>query len=297
MSRIVCVGSMNMDIAAYIAVLPRPGETVFGTSFVSSPGGKGLNQAVAARRLGAQVAFVGCLGTDQSGNELSAFLQSEGIDISGIARSDTVQTGAAIILVDSNSENAIVVISGANMSWPERALDQLKLAAGDIVVSQFEISDAIIIEAFMRAQALGARTILNAAPARKMPAQLLPLIDILVVNETELAACAGSSPDTVDVDAVTAITLALSNDERSVVATLGAEGAVIASEGAATYLPGLVVKPVDTAGAGDCFVGALAAALLRGETLMAAATFANYAASISVTRQGTALAMPRTSEL
>ncbi len=297
MSRIVCVGSMNMDIAAYSAALPRPGETVFGSSLVSSPGGKGLNQAVAARRLGAQVAFVGCLGMDHVGDQVSAFLQSEGIDTSAIARLDTVQSGAAIILVDGNSENAIVVISGANMSWPDGSIANLKLGAGDIVVSQFEIPDQIIIEAFTRARAVGARTILNAAPARVMPVRLLPLIDVLIVNETELAVSTGTSVDTADVDAVTAMTVALSNDKRSVVATLGADGAVIASEGAATYVPGLVVKSVDTAGAGDCFVGALAAALLRGETLMAAATFANHAASISVTRRGTAIAMPRTSEL
>ncbi len=297
MSRIVCVGSMNMDIAAYSTTLPRPGETVFGSNLVSSPGGKGLNQAVAARRLGAEVAFAGCLGRDATGNSVLAFLNSEGIDTSAILRLDGAQSGAAVILVDAKSENAIVVIPGANMSWPAGALDDLQLRPGDIVISQFEIPDAIIIAAFERARAAGARTILNAAPARAMPAQLLALVDILVVNETELAATGGTALDTSDVDAVTESALALSNEKLCVVVTLGAEGAVVAADGQATYLPGLAVKAIDTAGAGDCFIGALAAALFKGETLTAAATFANHAASISVTRRGTAIAMPRTSEL
>jgi ribokinase len=297
MSRIVCVGSMNMDIAAYSDALPRPGETVFGSSLVSSPGGKGLNQAVAARRLGAQVTFAGCLGKDQTGDQLVAFLASEGIDTSGISRSDTAQTGAAIILVDRSSENAIVVISGANMSWPVGALDKLRLTADDIVVSQFEVPDEIIVEAFSRARAVGALTMLNAAPARAIPPQLLTLIDVLVVNENELAACAATPLDTTDASAVADVALAFASDQRSVVATLGAKGAVVASAGSAIYMPGLAVDAIDTAGAGDCFVGALAAALLRGEELRSAAAFANRAASISVTRRGTAIAMPRASEL
>ena len=297
MSRIVCVGSMNMDIAAYSAALPRPGETVLGSSLVSSPGGKGLNQAVAASRLGANVAFAGCLGSDQVGDAITAFLASEGIDVSGIARPPGVQSGAAIILVDDASQNAIVVISGANMSWPEGAIGEFKFGPGDIVVSQFEIPDEIIINAFQLAKAVGARTIFNAAPARALPAKMLSLIDILIVNEIELAAIAGASIDTTDVDAVTAAALALSNAGLSVIATLGAEGAVVAAEGNATYIPGHTVQPIDATGAGDCFVGALAAALSKGETLTAAANFANHAASVSVTRRGTAIAMPRVEEL
>ena len=288
---------MNMDTAVYTDALPRAGETVFGSRLVSSPGGKGLNQAVAAVRLGAEVAFVGCRGKDQTGDQLTAFLVSEGIDVTGISKSAGAQTGAAIILVDRQSENAIVVISGANMEWPAGALDKVQLTASDIVVSQFEVPDAIIIEAFGRARRAGARTMLNAAPARAIPVQLLDLIDVLVVNETELAACAAAGVDTSDVGAVANVALKLAKDRRSVIATLGAKGAIVASGGSASHIPGLIVKPVDTAGAGDCFVGALAAALLRGEDLKGAAAFANRAASFSVTRRGTAIAMPRSSEL
>ena len=297
MSRIVCVGSMNMDIAAYSTALPKPGETVFGSSLVSSPGGKGLNQAAAAKRLGADVAFIGCLGADATGDTVLAFMIAEGIDTTGIHRLAETQSGAAVILVDARSENAIVVIPGANMQWPDNATAATKFEPTDIVVSQFEIPDTIIIDAFTRARAVGARTILNAAPARTMPDQLLALIDILVVNETELAATCATTLDTTDIDAVTSAALAVSSARLSVVATLGAQGAVIAANGRTTRVAGRTVKAIDTAGAGDCFIGALAASLARGQALDAAAAFANRAAALSVTRKGTAIAMPRAHEM
>jgi len=297
MSRIVCVGSMNMDFAAYSTTLPRPGETVFGSTLTSSPGGKGLNQAVAARRLGASVAFVGNLGCDDTGDAVAAFLDAEGIDTSGIRRVDGVPSGAAIILIDANSQNAIVVIPGANMVWQQGALGDLKLSGGDIVIAQFEIPDAVIIDAFERAHKAGARTILNAAPARAMPERLLPLVDILVVNETELAASCNRTIDGSDIAAVTGAAASLSSPRLAVVATLGSAGAVVAASGTTVRIAGVAVKAIDTAGAGDCFIGALAAALARGEGLQQAAAFANRAASISVTRKGTAIAMPFAGEL
>jgi len=297
MSRIVCVGSMNMDIAAYSTTLPRPGETVFGSTLTSSPGGKGLNQAVAARRLGASVAFVGNLGGDDTGDAVAAFLDAEGIDTNGIGRVDDVPSGAAIILIDAKSENAIVVIPGANMVWQQGALDDLQLSGGDIVIAQFEVPDAVIIDAFERAHKAGARTILNAAPARAMPERLLPLVDILVVNETELAATCSKTIDGSDIAAVTGAAASLSSPRLAVIATLGSAGAVVAAGGTTVRIAGVAVKAIDTAGAGDCFIGALAAALARGEGLQQAAAFANRAASISVTRKGTAIAMPFASEL
>jgi ribokinase len=297
MSKIVCVGSMNMDIAAYSTTLPRPGETVFGSTLLSSPGGKGLNQAVSARRLGADVAFFGMLGGDNAGNRLAAFLDAEGIDTSGIARIDHVPTGTAIILVDARSENAIVVIPGANMAWPPGALDAMQLSAGDIVIAQFEVPEAVIVAAFEKARQAGARTILNAAPARVMSPELLTLCDILIVNETELATVSAKAIDCDDIAAVSAAALQLSGPSLAVVATLGSAGAVVATSGAMSRVEGSAVAAVDTSGAGDCFVGALAAALARGETLSNAAAFANRAAGISVTRKGTAISMPFAHEL
>lgn len=297
MSKIVCVGSMNMDIAAYSATLPRPGETVFGSMLQSSPGGKGLNQAIAARRLGADVAIFGMLGRDEAGNTLAAFLGAEGIDTSGIARIDNVPTGTAIILVDAKSENAIVVIPGANMNWLPGALDGLKLSAGDVVIAQFEVPDAVIVAAFEMARQAGARTILNAAPARALSPEFLALVDVLVVNETELATVSAKAIDCDDIAAVSAAALQLSGPSLAVVATLGSAGTVVAAAGTTSRVEGPAVAAVDTSGAGDCFVGALAAALARGATLSSAAAFANRAAGISVTRRGTAISMPFAHEL
>ena len=292
MGRIICVGSLNMDIAAYGEALPLPGETVFGSSIAASPGGKGLNQAVAARRLGADVAFVGNLGRDDAGEKIAAFLAAEGVDTSGIARLDGVPSGAAIILVDARSENAIVVIPGSNMAWPPGRLDDMKVASGDIVVAQFEVPDGIIAEAFAKARRAGARTILNAAPARPMPVGLLPLVDILVVNETELAAAVGKPVDGADIAAVAQAASNLSGPGLAVIATLGSQGAVVATAGRVERIAGKPVAAIDAAGAGDCFIGALAAALAGGRELNEAASFANRAAGISVTRKGTAIAMP-----
>jgi ribokinase len=292
MGRIICVGSLNMDIAAYSEALPLPGETVFGSSIAASPGGKGLNQAVAARRLGADVAFVGNLGRDDAGEKIGAFLAAEGVDTSAIARLDGVPSGAAIILVDARSENAIVVVPGSNMAWPPGRLDDMKVASGDIVVAQFEVPDGIIAEAFAKARRAGARTILNAAPARPMPVGLLPLVDILVVNETELAAAVGKPVDGADSAAVAQAASNLSGPGLAVIATLGSQGAVVATAGRVERIAGKPVAAIDAAGAGDCFIGALAAALAGGRELNEAASFANRAAGISVTRKGTAIAMP-----
>lgn len=297
MTKIICIGSMNMDIAAYASTLPRPGETVFGSNLVASPGGKGLNQAVAARRLGADVAFVGRLGVDASGDAVLAFLNAEGIDTSGIARQAGLQSGAAIVLVDRLSENAIVVVPGANMAWPGGVGRDLDVSKGDIVVSQFEIPDAVILDAFVQARRAGATTLLNAAPARSLPDGLLELVDVLVVNEGELAAISAQTFDATDLDAVAAVATRLAAPGRWVVTTLGPEGALLVHDSVVTRVSGIRTTAVDTAGAGDCFIGALASALLRGETLDAAAAFANRAAAVSVTRRGTATAMPRSNEL
>jgi ribokinase len=262
MGRIICVGSLNMDIAAYSEALPLPGETVFGSSIAASPGGKGLNQAVAARRLGADVAFVGNLGRDDAGEKIAAFLAAEGVDTSAVARLDGVPSGAAIILVDARSENAIVVIPGSNMAWPPGRLDEMKVASGDIVVAQFEVPDGIIAEAFAKARRAGARTILNAAPARPMPVGLLPLVDILVVNETELAAAVGNPVDGADIAAVAQAASNLSGPGLAVIATLGSQGAVVETAGRVERIAASR-WPRSTPCASDCFIGALAAALWR----------------------------------
>lgn len=297
MPRIVVAASMNMDLAAYGERLPRPGETVFGTHAAHSPGGKGLNQAVAAARLGAAVAMIGYLGMDENGDRVRAFLMSEGVDVALIDRLPSQQTGLAIILVDKASENAIVVIPGANMAWPAHATEQMVVARGDLVVATFEIPDAQIVKAFARARSAGARTILNPAPARPASAELLALTDQLIVNEVELPVMLGQRVDANDPDAVAAAARQLAIGREVVVVTLGARGAIVSTASECWSVAPRRVKAIDTAAAGDCFIGAWAAALARGDDYRAAAEFANKAAALSVTRQGTAVSLPRAGEV
>lgn len=297
MPRIVCVGSINMDLAVYGRSLPRRGETVLGERLQRSPGGKGLNQAVAARRLGAEVAFVGNVGRDDDGAALRAFMLKEGLDTSCVAGIEEGSTGTAVILVEARSENMIVVVPGVNMEWRSRPPDEAMIASGDIVLSQFEIPDGAIIAAFERGRRMGARTVFNAAPARPVAADLLHLVDVLVVNETELAQVSGRDFDGDDLAMVEAAAQALAHRGIALVVTLGAAGAMVVDRGHTSRVEGVRVDAVDTAGAGDCFIGALSAALLRGATLEEAAAFGNRAAAVSVTRRGTAIAMPFAHEL
>jgi len=297
MSRIVVAASMNMDMAAYADSLPRPGETVFGSAVAYSPGGKGLNQAVAAARLGASVAVLGFLGDDEMGAKVRAFLEAEGIDASAVGTLAGTASGLAVILVDRGSQNAIVVVPGANMAWPADATARLRAARGDLVLATFEIPDAQIASAFKRARAAGATTILNPAPARAASAELLALADQLILNEVELPMILGAPVDPADRAAVTRAARGLVAGRRALVVTLGGAGAVVATPEAAWDVPPIPVKAVDTAAAGDCFIGAWAAALARGEDFRAAANFANRAAAISVTRPGTAVSLPRLAEV
>lgn len=297
MVRIHVAASMNMDLAAYSDSLPRPGETVFGRAVAWSPGGKGLNQAVAAARLGGDVAMLGFLGDDEMGAKVRAFLAAEGIDISCVGTLAGVASGLAVILVDKSSQNAIVVIPGANMAWPTEATTALAARRGDLVLATFEIPDAQIVAAFRRARAAGAKTVLNPAPARAASAELMALTDQLILNEVELPMILGRPVDPADLAAVERATRELVAGRDVVIVTLGDAGAVVVTPAAAWHVPPVPVTAIDTAAAGDCFIGAWAAALARGADVRAAATYANRAAAVSVTRRGTAVSLPRVGEV
>jgi ribokinase len=297
MPRIVVAASMNMDLAAYAPHLPARGETVLGTRIAHSPGGKGLNQAVAAARLGAAVTVLGTLGRDDAGDKVQAFLTAEGIDVAAITRIADTPSGLALILVDDASHNAIVVIPGANMAWPAGTADGGAIAAGDIVAATFEIADIEIERVFTRARAVGATTILNPAPARAASPRLLALADQIILNEVELPAIIGRPVDPTDIRAVTAAAQDLAAGRQAVVATLGKAGAVLAADGGARHVPAAPVTAVDTAAAGDCFIGAWMAALATGASYATAADLATRAAALSVTRQGTAVSLPYRAEV
>jgi ribokinase len=288
-----------MDLVARAARQPRAGETVLGSSYATSPGGKGANQAVAAARLGAQVSMLGKIGADPFGAELRAFLARNGVDVRGVTTAGAVSTGVAFIVVGDAGENAIVVIPGANGQLDAGDVGGAALAPGDVVVCQFETPLVTTEALFRRARAHGARTVLNCAPALPCPRELLDLGDVLVVNETELAVLLKIEPARIASPeaAVEASRNLLTRPSQVVVTTLGASGAVAIHGDRTLVLPGRRVQVVDTTGAGDTFVGALAARLAAGAPLDDALDHANLAAALSVQRAGAGPASPTYEEL
>jgi ribokinase len=300
MGRVVVFGSINRDLVIDVPAIPRPGETLIGGNLREFPGGKGANQTVAARRMGADVALVGAVGRDGFGASMRAFLAGEGIDLSALAEIAGEATGIATIHVDGNGENAIVVASGANRAVNAGMLAAAGLAAGDCLVCQFEIPLEETVAAFAMAKAAGAITLLNPAPMLPFPEALWPLCDIVVLNEVELAMATGSDFLTEEKAMEVAMHALLARPECSaltLVATLGKDGALSLGARGRHRVAGQPVRPVDTTGAGDCFVGALAAGLAERLGFADALGRANRAAAISVTRPGAAASMPYRFEL
>lgn len=294
----VCVlGGVNLDHVARVAVLPRPGETVASRNLAQFPGGKGANQAVAAARLGAQVRLLGAVGQDAAGDFMLDFLTSAGVAVDGVRREADAPTGQAFITVDDTARNMIVVAAGANALYGADAALTADLAGARVILTQFEATLAAIETLFTRPEAAGALKILNTAPALSDGAPLLALADMLILNETELASFAGLDAEPADPEAAIAAARSLARPGQTVLATLGAAGAVAVRGDEVFRVGGLRQQAVDTTGAGDCFCGALAAGLDRGMPLPAAMAFANAAAALSVTRAGAAASMPTAAEV
>lgn len=298
MGRVFVAGSINMDVVATADRHPRVGETVAGRQVLYFPGGKGANQAVAASRLGTTTALIGRLGKDSFGAELKAFLGDQGIDLGYLAETAEAHTGTAIITL-AEADNTIVVIPGANGLVDADDVSVVPLLKGDVAVSQFEIPLPAIAAFFARAREAGATTLLNPAPAQKMPGELLALADILVLNETELGFLASIELSDHD-EAAKIIDVARklrAREDQTVCVTLGQRGVLALNGREEIAVPGRAVKAVDTTGAGDCFVGALAAQLADDVPLRAALAFANAAASISVQRMGAGPSMPSAADV
>ncbi|MBW7972506.1 ribokinase [Bradyrhizobium sp. BR 10289] len=297
MGRVFVAGSINMDVVATADRHPKVGETVAGKEVLYFPGGKGANQAVAAARLGARTTLIGRLGTDAFGAELRTFLGAQGIDLGSVRDADT-HSGTAIITV-AESDNTIIVIPGSNALVSLEDVADAPLAKGDVAVSQFEIPLPTIAAFFARARKAGAMTLLNPAPAQKMSSELLALVDILVLNETELGFLAGVELSEGD-SAARIIDVARklqARADQTICVTLGKRGVLALAASEELSVAGRAVKAIDTTGAGDCFVGALASQLAGGAALRTALTFANAAASISVQRMGAGPSMPTAAEV
>ena len=298
MGRVFVAGSINMDVVATAGRHPRIGETVAGHAVLYFPGGKGANQAVAAAKLGAPTTLIGRLGKDAFGQELRSFLAAQGIDLSYLQESAEADTGTAIITV-ANADNTIVVVSGANAFVSAADVAAPALAKGDIAVSQFEIPLPAIGAFFARGRAAGATTILNPAPATLFGRELLDLVDILILNETELGFLTRTDLHETDDHArfIDAARSLQTGKDTVVCLTLGKRGVLALVGGEPVIVPGRAVKAVDTTGAGDCFVGAVAAQLAGGKSIADALDYANAAASICVQRMGAAPSMPNAREV
>jgi ribokinase len=298
MGRVFVAGSINMDVVVTAERHPRVGETVPGNEVLYFPGGKGANQAVAAAKLGAPASLIGRVGKDAFGAELRTFLASQGVDLSLVRETAGTHTGTAIITL-ANADNTIVVIPGANGLVAPEDVAAVPLGKDDIAISQFEIPVPAISAFFTRARAAGATTILNPAPAREFGKELLDLVGVLVLNETELGLLSNTAlNDTDDVARFVAAAKTLQARSGQIICvTLGKRGAVALVESETIMVPGRAVKAVDTTGAGDCFVGALAAQLAHGATIHDALDYANAAASICVQRLGAAPSMPTAAEV
>ena len=320
--RVVVVGSVNVDLVVVASRLPGPGQTVTGGDVARHHGGKGGNQAVAAARLGADVAFVGAVGDDDFGVAARAALVTEGIDVTHLLVAPR-PTGVALIVVDEQAENLIAVAPGANAAPTPAsvtaALLALAIGPGDVVLVSCEIPPEAIRAALAAARAAGATSVLNPAPADRLDPATIVLADVLTPNEGELALLAGgvtgrpgagADADAATTDEQPAATAGAADVEglarrllardagRAVVVTLGAAGALaVPADGQALAIPALHVVPVDTTGAGDAFNGALAAGLGAGLPLNAAARQAVAAAGLSTMRPGARGGMPTAAEL
>lgn len=290
-SGVTIVGSANMDIVLTVARSPKPGETVLAETLALYPGGKGLNQAVAAARSGANTSLVGAIGRDAHGESLATVIAEGGIDGHAVRLLDA-PTGQAYIIVDNGGENTIVVASGANAQIGQLAEgDAAVIAAASVLLMQLELPMSVVIEAAHVARDSGTMVMLNAAPAMEISDALLDLVDVLVVNEHEAAVISGFA----DRDDAAA---ALSARVPRLVVTIGANGSLLFDQGSliATVRPPAVTV-VDTTGAGDTWCGALAASLSRGSEYVDAAVFATAAAALSVGSLGAVPSIPERADV
>lgn len=284
------IGSINLDLFGYVDRLPAPGETVPGTKFATAPGGKGANQALAARRAGVDVQMIGAVGDDGFAGEALELLKDAGVDLSAV-RESKAATGTALILVGSDGENMIAVIPGANGTVRTGDVEVAAIDSGDVILLQQEIPLPAVEAALEAARKVSAISILNSAPWRDDWVHLAGKADILVANETEFNLAAkglklGGSDREANMNAFAA------NTGRTVVVTLGADGVIAATPDGLLRATAPKITPVDTVGAGDTFCGYLAAGLADGMTLEKAMTRAAKAGALACLKPGAQPAIP-----
>jgi ribokinase len=293
MTDVFVLGSVNQDFVLKVERRPEPGETVTNADLSTHNGGKGANQAAAAALLGASVVFLGRVGDDEFGEPLVQALEEKGIDTSLVERASGASTGAAFITVTPDGENAITVAPGANRSLTPEDVEAAADTIGEarVLVAQMEVPVQTVLRAVEISAEKGTRALVNLAPTFEVPPELLEKLDPLVVNEHEAAFLLGREVEGVE-GALSAVPELLPSGPRSAVITIGEDGAVLADGESVEHLPAPGVEVVDTTGAGDAFVGALATQLARGASLREAVAYAVRAGAAAVTREGAQGALP-----
>jgi ribokinase len=291
--KIVVVGSSNMDLVVKSSRIPAKGETILGGDFIMTPGGKGANQAVAAAKLGAEVYFVAKLGDDIFGRQSLSNFQKVGIHTEYVVQTKEAPSGVALITVDDAGDNVIVVAPGANLKLSPEDVKKAQpaIAASGAVAAQLEVPLETVEFAARLANDAGVPFILNPAPARKLSAVFLRMVDVLTPNETEAGILTGVEVTDRKSAQIAAKDL-LHSGVKAVILTMGAQGYLLATGDAVEFVPSIKVNAVDATAAGDAFTGSLGVGLAQGKTLHQAALFANHVAALSVMKMGAQSSMP-----
>lgn len=296
--RISVVGSLNMDLVVRSPRIPQPGETIIGYEWHTIPGGKGANQTVAAARMGGLVSMVGRVGGDAFAQPLMENLADCGVDHTHVTRDLEAATGVALITVDDEGENTIVVASGANKQLSPQDVEAAEdlIAASKVLLLQLESPLETVMRAAQLANMHSVTVVLNPAPARQLPVELLSLVDVLVPNESETALLTGlpvSSPEELE----SAAGALLEKGIGTVILTLGAQGALLAEAGGFVRVPAFKVDPVDTTAAGDAFMGAFGVALAEEKPVAEAVRWGNAAGALAATKLGAQTSLPSREEV
>jgi ribokinase len=296
MADILVVGSLNADLVVRAPRFPEPGETISGEDLQIIPGGKGANQAVAAARQGIAVAMTGRVGNDSFGPELIDNLQQNRVDAGHVQVDPESATGTAIIIVDEGGQNSIVLSPGGNGRVQAEDLENVPFSSYQLLLLQLEIPVETVLAAARRAKESGLRVLLNPAPARSLPDELISLADFLVPNESELSLLTGEPVHDIS-SAERAARKLVGRGPRNVIVTLGANGALIVDDQGARHIPSFKVDAVDTTAAGDAFIGGFASALLQNQSLEECVRYGCACGALAATKFGAQPSLPTRAEV